>query len=383
VFLLRAWHTQMRRRARPVFGLLPGGPSSGQIAAGTLAGSNGEAVSTTRASPKRVITTSGVWVEVGSGNPGVDVHGLNAEPAATNNLLHCRDFTQSAWVKTNCTAAKLTTGIDGAEDSASTLTATAANATAIQSRTLTSAARVSSFFVRRRSGTGAIEITRNNGTNWTTLNTSNCIDPLTGAGTAPHAEGWVRVSLTSTLANPAVGLRLVTSGDAIDVDFAQDEVGAVATSPILTGGGTGTRAADVVTTSTSGWPAAAGEFRLTYTPASTPATNILLDTRTGSTTQGVLTWISGGALSVRICGTAATNITTTATAWTVGQAYAIRVAWGAGNVYIYRDGVLVGSDVTGTANMPGSLNADAFLGGSYGGADQARGSLHSVEVWPA
>jgi hypothetical protein len=393
VFLLRAWQTQMRRRARPVFSLLPGGPTSSQIAAGTLTGSNGETVTITRTTQKRVINASGVWVDVGSGKPGVDVRGLNIEPAATNNLLHCRDFTQAAWVRTNCDAEKLTTGIDGAEDSASTLTATAANATAIQSRTLTSAARVSSFFVRRRSGTGAIEITRNNGTNWATLNASNCIDPLTGAGTAPHAEGWVRVSLTSTLANPAVGLRLTTSGDSIDVDFAQDEVGAVATTPILTGAGTAARNADIVSVPTTGWPTSGGgRVKISYTPMGLAyaATNRMVDARqgVGASDDGfVVAILTTGGLHGEIRKDNQTAVALTgALTWTAGTAYEITFVWdAAGQATISRSPGGESGTATNALAVPAVLNVNAGIGVGYDLSTGflAPGTYHSLEVYNA
>ena len=70
---------------------------------------------------------------------------------------------------------------------------------------------------------------------------------------------WTRVETPEqTLANPIFTLRLATSGDAVDVDFVQQEVGEYATSPIWTYGSTVTRAVDWITLNTSlfpwGWP---------------------------------------------------------------------------------------------------------------------------------
>jgi hypothetical protein len=156
--------------------------------------------------------------------------GLLMEMARANLALHSRDFTQSAWVKTNITAALNVTGIDGVANSASRLTATAANGTALQTITSASANHVTSFFVRRISGTGTVEITQNGGTDWTAIT-------ITSA--------WQRFVIPfATVANPVIGVRLGTNGDVIAVDVAQTEADAFPTSPIITTSASVTRAVD-------------------------------------------------------------------------------------------------------------------------------------------
>jgi hypothetical protein len=190
------------------------------------------------ASTKWVRRPSGLWVESPTTTPAMDFDpdwdgwALLIEPARTNLALQCRDLTQAAWTKTDCTAAKTADGIDGAANAASTLSATGVSATCLQSITSGSAARAQSFFLRRRTGAGAIEITQDNGSLWTAV-------VLT--------EQWKRFSVLATVTNPVVGIRITTSGDEVDVDFAQNEVGATVTSPISTAGSSVTRARDVVT----------------------------------------------------------------------------------------------------------------------------------------
>ena len=58
-------------------------------------------------------------------------------------------------------------------------------------------------------------------------------------------------SETKTAANPQVGFRIVTSGDAVDVDFNMLETSAIVTSPVVTTTATVTRNADVITVATS------------------------------------------------------------------------------------------------------------------------------------
>jgi hypothetical protein len=156
--------------------------------------------------------------------------GLLLEPGRTNIALKSRDFTHAAWVKTNINAARDVAGIDGTSNTASRLTATAGNATALQAITSTSAGHVTSFFVQRITGTGVIEITQNNGATWTAIT-------LTAS--------WQRFIIpVATITNPVIGFRIVTSGDAIAVDAVQCEVGAFATSFIITSAAAVTRAAD-------------------------------------------------------------------------------------------------------------------------------------------
>lgn len=171
----------------------------------------------------------------GSAISAANLSGYHAEGARTNNLLYSRVLSNATWVKTNVTATTCT-GIDNAPNSASTLTAGAANSTILQTLTLASAARSSSAYVKRRTGTGTISFTRDGGTTWTDI-TSQI-----------NGSTWTRVKIGNTsVTNPSVGFKISTSGDAIDVDVVQDEAGAFISSPIITTTAAVTRNADVLT----------------------------------------------------------------------------------------------------------------------------------------
>lgn len=139
------------------------------------------------------------------------------------------------------------TGIDNAANSASTLTAGAADATILQTLTLAAAARSFSAYVKRRTGSGSVYITRDGGTNWTDI-------------TSSLGASWTRVKIENTsVLNPSVGFKIATSGDAIDVDCVQDEAGASISSPIITTTAAVTRNADAETFQTaSNWSDTAG-----------------------------------------------------------------------------------------------------------------------------
>lgn len=157
----------------------------------------------------------------------------------TNLALWNRDLTNAAWVSTNGTPLKNQVGLDGVANSASSFTATVGNATCLQSITSASAARVTSFYLKRLTGTGAVNITQDNGTTWTAVT-------LTSA--------WQRFQITATLANPVIGIRVVTSGDSVALDFAQHESGSsAASSPIPTTSASVIRQPDVLTASISPW----------------------------------------------------------------------------------------------------------------------------------
>jgi hypothetical protein len=81
-------------------------------------------------------------------------NGILIEVARTNRLLWNRDATQTEWVKTNITAAKDQTGIDGVANAASSLTATDDNGTCIQTITLAAGNRTGSVYLKRLTGTG-------------------------------------------------------------------------------------------------------------------------------------------------------------------------------------------------------------------------------------
>ena len=183
--------------------------------------------------------------------------GMLVEHTSTNFCLWASDLTNVAWVKTNATAAKTATGPDEIANSATTITATAANATVLQAITLASAQRISSVYLKRRSGSGNVDITQDNGTTWTA---------------AAVTSAWARYSVpTATILNPTAGIRLATSGDAVDVALFQLE-GALAggiSSPFPTFSANGVRAADNVTFLLNTIPAIGVEYSM-YARVSTP-----------------------------------------------------------------------------------------------------------------
>jgi len=206
---------------------------------GTRLGQTGLIESVAAGSPRREWDASG------------NLLGWLMEESRTNAPLYNRDLTNAVWAKTSCTAALNQTGIDGATSTASLLTATADAATCLQSITLASSSRFQTAYLKRITGSGAVSMTMNGGTTWTDITASL------------STTAWTRVSIPAqTLANPSVGFKLATSGDAIAVDGVQNEAGAFATSVIFTTSASVARAADVwsITINTSTYKQSEGSI---------------------------------------------------------------------------------------------------------------------------
>ena len=257
--------------------------------------------------------------------PVANLTRLRKETAGTNALLWSRDLSNAAWsTKTNITAAKTATGLDGIANSASTLTATSADAIILQPTSgIASAARCSSAYVRRKTGTGTISFTQDGGSTWTDI-TPNI-----------NSATYSRVQITATLANPSVGFKISTSGDVIEVDCVQNEAGSVASSPIVTTTATVTRNADSLTYQTaSNWSDTAGTAYILAKPV------VYSGGAVGSATNGLLLSASNSGATA-YDGTNSANGPT----GTPGAVEKLALAWGSSTMSVASSG-LVGTPGT-------------------------------------
>jgi len=174
-------------------------PTTGAIAQKTFASTNGNTV------------TSNVVTEA-VGTPLAEMPKLRCSADVTNSTTYSRDLTNVVWTPTNMTVSKTSSGLTGEPNSACFLTATSGNATTLHSDyTSASANHINVMWVRRVTGTGAIELTLDGGTTWTAV-------------TVTDTTNFTFVSIgPQSVANPVVGIRIVTSGDAIEIGNVQSQ----------------------------------------------------------------------------------------------------------------------------------------------------------------
>lgn len=295
--------------------------------------------------------------------------GLKFEWTRTNLCLHSNDGTNAAWTKTNCTAAKTATGPDGVANSATTLTATAGNATCLQSITSASATRANSVWLKRRTGTGNIDMTVDGGTGWTTKTITT---------------SWARYEITqAAVTNPNIGLRIVTSGDAVDFWCEQLESAVtVASSSIPTTTATVQRAGDVATrslggefsatagtvvvrgTSSGAQESSAGQSIFFFNDGTT--SNRAFLTRVASTNTARFNVSSAGAGQGPVDGT-----------FSNATAFRAAMAWSANDLAMSFNGAAVGTDTSATIPSMNSLNLGHELG-----VAQMNGHILTFDYWP-
>lgn len=221
-------------------------------------GAKGETLTFTRASVAECYSNDGqTLTQMASGVPRVSSGstlsswlGIWADPSAINSALHGRDLSNAVWTKTNMTCVKNATGMRNDANGASTCTATAANATVCQTVTTAAASRTSSWNLKRSVGTGAVTFARD-GATYAAPTAGSLSSTLWRRAVPQEVHGCaggnciIVPSLTGSVLNPQVCIKLATSGDAVLVDFVQDEAGSKATSPIETAGVAFPRAAEV------------------------------------------------------------------------------------------------------------------------------------------
>jgi len=342
-------------------------------------------VTFTRASTGRYFGSDGLLKSASTDVPRFDydpatlqLRGLLREGARTNLLLWNRDLTNAAWTATDATVAKTATGIDGVSNSASVITATAGNATVLQTVTSGSAARAGSAYIRRVTGTGVIQMTVNGGTNWETV--------------TPTAT-WTRVAPTiRTVTNPQVGFRVVTSGDVIEVDFVQLESAQFPSSPIETTTATVTRAKDSIVVSDPaaiGYSSTAGtlivEHELMARANSSTTAMRLAQFYTNSNNRFNLTITTASNLDAAFIESAATR----AGAFTyqpvvaANQVLRAGIRWSSGGSYgLVGSGLDIGTPATTNAGAFPAITTLVFGDNGYDSSNSYFGWLRSFDYMP-
>jgi hypothetical protein len=145
---------------------------------------------------------------VGAAIPLATLFGYSCERTRTNQCLYSQDFTNASWVKTALAVVLNTAAAPDALTTADSLTASAGNATAQQAITSGSSEHTFSIYLRRLTGSGPVLIS---------------LDGFVTSQAVTLTSAWQRFVRSQTLANPTVGVRIGTSGDAIHAWGAQCE----------------------------------------------------------------------------------------------------------------------------------------------------------------
>lgn len=161
-------------------------------------------------------TVSSNIVTEATGDDIESVIGMAFWPSTTNVIgsAQYRDFTHADWNKVN---GSITAGdvvlIDGTTVAdKNTFTASAANATIILDPYVSASGTHSGgVFCKRKTGSGDIEVTIDGGTTWVAV-------------TITQAD-WTLIQTTLTVTDPEFGVRVVASGDAVYLDWAQMDDG--------------------------------------------------------------------------------------------------------------------------------------------------------------
>ena len=308
----------------------------------------------TRATNATRVNSSGLIESVASGVPRIDWLGqscpaLLVEASGQNQALWSRDLSVSGtWTASGITAVRNAIGADGAASGATTLTATAASATITQNISHASQSRIFSAYMRRVSGTGQIQLTTNGGTNWQDVTLTTAFAPFNSGA--------------QTVASGQVGIRMIASGDVIEVDFTQAEIGPVPTSPIPTTSAAVSRAADSISASgalvsgligqTEGTIYAEVDVR-NFTQTDRPIIQLFLDSNNRILLEAFFFSPTFGVKgSVITSGSSVANITF---AITNSGIYKIALAYKQNDFAFFVNGTLRGTDTLG--NLPSSLNA--------------------------
>jgi len=239
--------------------------------------------------------------------------GYMSEAAATNLATYSTAFENAAWAKSNVTATDGDAASPTGASTATLLLATAANGTVIQDLgSISSAAHIGGLWIKRKTGTGNIDLTINNGSTWTTVAVTTT---------------WTRFATTSvTAADPDVGIRLAVDTDAVWVWNGSAEAGTFLTSDTPTTTAAVTRNADVLTyddtgniSDTAGTAVCDASTDWSASPANVTAigrSNGVLYQLTGANSPTIIRSSDASNTSVSVAGTSMFNAPQTiASAW--------------------------------------------------------------------
>lgn len=140
--------------------------------------------------------------------------------AGTNSQIRSNDLANAEYTATNVTVGDQDVDGIAAGKPGCTLTATAANGAVIANAVVkASATHATKWYIKRKTGTGVINLSVDGGTTWQAVTVTADYTPLAVDQAA--------------VTNPQIGIRIVTSGDAIYVGNAESHLDTVADGALL------------------------------------------------------------------------------------------------------------------------------------------------------
>src|SRR3990167_2657815 len=212
----------------------------------------------------QLVTTSDVPRYAGGYYDETGFHaqsGLMVEGASTNLIPKASVIDDATWTETTSTADNADVGSSSPNGTATapSLTASAGNGNLLLTTAVT--ARTFSVWLKRKTGTGTINITANGGTTWVAVTVLST---------------WARFQVTAASASQKCGIQIVTDTDAVYVWGNQFETSIYATSFIPTTSAALTRNSEKLSYVNSGNRTAATEsIFIKFTMANTLANDAL------------------------------------------------------------------------------------------------------------
>ena len=299
--------------------------------------------------------------------------GMLFEGARTNICYPNEDFIDARWpLSSMAVDTTSNTMPNGAAGTSNELRATGANGTVLQDLgVIASAAKNFSIWMKRKTGTGDVDLTLDGGSTWTTKSITS---------------SWVRYNIQQTLADPDAGVRIVTSGDEVLVWGAQVEASDFATSTIPTVSGSVTRSADDLRFGNSSEELLGkddGTFLCVFTPEfddDAGSTTYIFDTFFDASNGINLTSHSSNVYRINYANGGG-NTADSTTAPVRGVKNILCCTWAKDDaVRIFVDGVEEGSD-TAISGSPSSLNASLWLGEQRSGGNTTFANMAHVLIW--
>jgi hypothetical protein len=364
-------------------GLLCHFPFRDNAVASFAAGARALSTETVDADGTFVKRWNGLITQATANTARIEHTGVVCEGARTNLALFARSYTgtsaiTSAWALTNgVVRGSSAVCHDGTTRTVNTFVATSASATIVQDcGTSASAKHSTGFWIKRKTGTGAVSITIDNGGTWTAVTVT---------------ASWTRVKRENiTVANPDIGIKLTSSGDAVYLDYAQCEVGVRISSDIPTTSAAVARAAEDLEVDNTGEVharAAAGTIICAVTP-DWDAADIGADAKvfslftTAGGNNGPQLWadpdlnqweakiFSGGSAVADLASTSAPGS---------GITQVLGVTWKVNDFRLYVDGAEEANDTSGSA--PAAVATAVFVGQNQASAEYLYGNIAHLLIY--